>query len=102
LLRSAVGFYLRGGQAQQAEAALRRLARSQREEPAAWARRTLAVLLAASGDYRRSNEALKLLDENAALHNDPQDERARALVLGTRPGERQRSIRTLEESFTRL
>ncbi len=59
-------------------------------------------MLASSGDYRRSGQALNLLAENASRRNDPEDERAKAIVLGTRPGERQRSIKTLEESFVRL
>jgi tetratricopeptide (TPR) repeat protein len=105
LLRSAINFYLRGGQTPQAEALLNRLAQWRRpggEEPAAWARRVLALLLASSGDYRQTDRALALIDQNLTDRPTPQDERARALVLATRPGERRRSIRTLEDSFSRL
>jgi tetratricopeptide (TPR) repeat protein len=106
LLRGAANFYLRGGQAKEAEAALRALVRSRQrgaEATAAWARRVLAVLLAASGDHRRTGEALALLDENQkGGRSDPEDERARAVVLAVRPGERRKSIQVLEASFDRL
>jgi tetratricopeptide (TPR) repeat protein len=101
LLRGAANFYLRGGQTREAEAALRALTRSRQkgaEEAVAWSRRVLAVLLAVTGGYRRTGEALALLDETAT----PEDERARALVLAVRPGERRQSIKTLEKSFERL
>jgi tetratricopeptide (TPR) repeat protein len=62
----------------------------------------LALVLASSGDYRRSEQALHLLAENASRRNDPEDERAKAIVQAMRPGERQGSIKTLEESFVRM
>jgi tetratricopeptide (TPR) repeat protein len=105
LLAAAAQFYLRGGQTQQAEPMLRQLAQLRKadaEETAAWARRALALVLIVGGDYRKSEQALKLLDENAARRNDPEDERVRALVLAARPGERRRAIRILEDSFARL
>ncbi len=104
-LRSAAQFYLRGGQTKEAEPVLLRLTQLRQpgtEEAAAWGRRTLALVLASSGDYRRSGQALNLLAENASRRNEPEDERARAMVQAMRPGERQRSIKTLEESFVRL
>ena len=71
-------------------------------EPVLWARRTLALALAASGDYKQSKDALGLLDQNLQERNAPEDQRTRAIVLALRPGGRKESIQTLEESFTRL
>ena len=67
-----------------------------------WARRSLALALAASGDYQRSKEALDLLNQNLRERNAPEDQRAKAIVLASRPGGRRDSIQALEDSFTRL
>ena len=103
-LHHAVAFYLRGGDVAKATPLLHQIidAPGQTDaEPVLWARRTLALALAASGDYKQSKDALGLLDQNLQERNAPED-RARAIVLALRPGGRKESIQTLEESFTRL
>ena len=65
----------------------------------AWARRSLALAWASSGDYKQSQEALDLLNENLRNHKTPEDQRAQALVLAMRPGGRREAIQELEESF---
>ncbi len=104
-LRAAVAFYLRGGDVAKATPLLHQIidAPGQTDaEPVLWARRTLALALAASGDYKQSKDALDLLDQNLQERNAPEDQRVRAIVLALRPGGRKESIQTLEESFTRL
>jgi tetratricopeptide (TPR) repeat protein len=66
VLRNAAAFYLRGGQGARAEPHLRGLlaAAGAAAEDVAWARRELAVALAARGDYRQSRAALALLEAN--------------------------------------
>ncbi len=104
-LRAAASFYMRGGDVQKAAPFLRQIIDAPDQaggEPVLWARRTLALALAASGDYKQSQEALDLLDQNLRERNAPEDQRVRAIVFALRPGGRRESIRTLEESFTRL
>ena len=104
-LRAAASFYMRGGDVQKAAPLLRQIVDAPDQaggEPVLWARRTLALALAASGDYKQSQEALDLLDQNLRERNAPEDQRVRAIVFALRPGGRRESIRTLEESFTRL
>jgi tetratricopeptide (TPR) repeat protein len=105
-LRETAGFYLRGGDVPKATPLLQQIidAPSQQAdaEPVLWARRTLALALAAGGDYAKSKNALDLLDQNLRERKTPEDERARAIVLASRPGGRRDSIRTLEASFNRL
>ena len=95
-------FYLRNNQTAKAEPHLRALAGGDGSD-ANWARRTLALAMAVSGDYRKTREALEMLDKNLnGGHPAPEDHRARALVLALRPGGRQASIQTLEESFLQV
>jgi cellulose synthase operon protein C len=95
-------FYLRNGQAAKAEPYLRELATGDNSD-ANWARRTLALSLAVSGDYKKTREALEFLDKNInGLHAAPEDHRARALVLALRPGGRRASIQEMEESFLQV
>ena len=105
-LRAAAAFYLRGGDVRKATPLLQQISdapgRQADSEPVLWARRTLALALAAGGDYAQSKRALDLLDENLRLRKTPEDERARAIVLASRPGGRRESIRTLEDSFSLL
>jgi tetratricopeptide (TPR) repeat protein len=107
VLRSATGFMLRHGPSSEAQRLLRKLMALTPAAPedAAWAKRTLAVLLAASGDYGQWREAMTLVglredaepprSKDAAL----EDQRARAVVLAANQSrkQRQRAVRLLEE-----
>jgi predicted Zn-dependent protease len=97
--RALAAFYLRTEQGAKAEPLLRSL--SQGDGPdAARARRSLALCLGATGDFAKSEEALKLIDANlGGKWSGPEDERARTIVLAMRPGDRRASIQMLEESF---
>lgn len=95
-------FYLRNAQPAKAEPLLRELAAGDGAD-ASWGRRTLALSLAVSGDYQKSRTALEMLDKNLnSLWSSPEDQRARALVLAMRPGDRRESIKALKESFLRI
>jgi tetratricopeptide (TPR) repeat protein len=95
-------FYLRIGQGLKAEKLMRSLAATDGPD-ACWARRTLALALAVTNDYQKTREALDLLEKNLkSTWTSPEDQRARAMVLATRPGERRASIEALEESFVRV
>jgi tetratricopeptide (TPR) repeat protein len=91
-LRSAADFFLRTGPPDEAVPLLRKLGESSVEASAAeaaWARRHLALILAAAGDLARFTEALALLDQN--LQAEPRsaaDLRARASVLATQKNRR--------------
>ena len=101
-LRDAAAFYLRGGDVKKAESLLHRLIDDEgRDDPAAaaWGRRSLALAWASTGDYKQSQAALDLLDENLRSRKTPEDERAKALVLASRPGGRPEAIQQLETSF---
>jgi tetratricopeptide (TPR) repeat protein len=107
VLRSATAFMLRHGPSGQTQQLLRKLmaAAPRAPEDAAWAQRTLAVVLAASGDYGQWREALTLVglredaeppkSKDAAL----EDQRTRAVVLAANQSrkQRQRAVRVLEE-----
>jgi predicted Zn-dependent protease len=102
LKRSCATFYLRNGQGAKAEPLLRALSPADGPD-SVWARRTLALALAMTGDFAKSGEALELIDSNLnGKWFGPEDERARAVVLALRPGGRGASIQTLEDSFTRV
>jgi cellulose synthase operon protein C len=95
-------FYLRTGATAKADPVLRSLAAGDGPD-ASWARRTLALSLAVTGDYQKTRESLELLDKNLkSVWTGPEDQRARAMVLALRPGERRASITALEESFVRV
>jgi tetratricopeptide (TPR) repeat protein len=101
-LRAVADFFTRTGDAAGAEPALRRLLAlgpKVPDEAAAWARRALAVTLVAHGGYPRFREAIALLDQNAAKGRPTgDDERARALILATRPERRKEAIALLERN----
>jgi tetratricopeptide (TPR) repeat protein len=110
--RAAAGFYLRTGQPREAEPHLRKLIDLQAKsaEDAAWARRILAIVLAAGGDYQQARDALALLGvvddmESSRLPEGGsiEDQRARALVLATQKSHRQRrkAITILENVLNR-
>jgi Tfp pilus assembly protein PilF len=98
-VRAAARFYLQIGRTDVAAGLLQRIVdrkvRSATEQDAAWARHGLAVMLAASTDYRSFQKALGLvemrLDESGALKevaiesrpHDSDDALARARVLAT-------------------
>ena len=99
VLRNVAGFYMRCQRPKDAEPLLRRVVAGQvRASPAevGWARRALAMVLAAGGSFRQFNEALALvglrLDDAGQVAEDrpvPAEEateevRARARVLATR------------------
>lgn len=106
VLRAQANFYLRRGQLSRAEPIFRRLiSLTSTRSPAlaGWARRTLALALAATGDYERFREALRLIDENATSQRpSADDQRIRALILARQPKERREAIRNLESSFARV
>jgi tetratricopeptide (TPR) repeat protein len=90
-------FDLRLNRAAAAETLLRRLLDSGRDASAAdraWARRELAMILAASGDGAKYDEASALLVPGPKA--GAADRRARAFVLGARPEGRQEALRRLE------
>ncbi len=103
LLREAALFHLRAGELAAAHGHLRNLIAGQAAEGTArWARRTLALSLAATGDFARSKEALALMDENVRRPTPAiEDQRARALVLALRPGKQREAIAALEQSFAK-
>jgi tetratricopeptide (TPR) repeat protein len=103
--RSAASFYLRAGQTDKAIPLLKQLVAAKgpnAEANAAWARRSLALALAASGDYQKSGDALALIEENLRRRGSvPEDLRVKAIVLGVRAGGRRDAIVALEDSFLR-
>lgn len=93
VLRSVTGFYLRRGQLGQAEPILRQIIDGKVKGSMAdqgWARRSLALALAAAGDYRRFPDALALvgltwdatgqIDEKPNHPTDSAEDEARAQV----------------------
>jgi tetratricopeptide (TPR) repeat protein len=95
-------FYVRVGEQAKAEKLMRSLAATEGPD-ACWARRTLALSLAVTADYQKTREALELLDKNLkSAWTSPEDQRARAMVLAMRPGDRKDAIGALEESFVRV
>jgi len=105
-LRGMASFYLRAGEPKKAEPHLRQLISSSAggaEVTVRWARRSLAIALAAERDFQQSRRALELIEENLKERPDaPEDQRAKALVLALQPGGRRESIRALESSYARL
>ncbi len=114
-LSRATDFDLAGGRVKEAESRLRRVVesagpRSSETATSAWARRTLAVLMAAEGDPQRSLKALEILGgpggqaSGLAEGEIPiEDLRARAQVLAMQPGResRRRAIATMERILDR-
>jgi predicted Zn-dependent protease len=98
-LPSVAAFYTRIGQPGRAEPLLRKLLDRRTRAPEAtraWARRTLALGLAATGSYRLFREAVALLDENKG-GGPAEDRQTRALVLATQPAHRRQAMRLFEE-----
>jgi tetratricopeptide (TPR) repeat protein len=96
-------FYLHSDQSSRARPILRALLNGQTQSPpdlAAWALRELALELAAEGTEASWREALTLLD-GPARAGSVADQRASALVLGTRPEHRREALRTIEDTISR-
>lgn len=106
VLQGIASFYVRAGQLQEAQPYLRRINDefpNKAPEAAAWARRTLALLLTLAGDYQQAREAL-LSFEKAERAKGPGgdaalDQRTRAWLLAMQKNqqERRQAIRLLEE-----
>jgi tetratricopeptide (TPR) repeat protein len=98
-------YYLRTGASAKAEPLLKQLIDAANVQLGvnAWARRSLAVILATKGDFASYRQAQALVQEN--LRQNPvssEDLRTRALILSTRPGPRRDLIKDLERSFTSI
>jgi len=96
-LRKLASFFLRHGNITKAEPHLERLLDGSAEAPdgtVAWARRKLALTLAARGDYQSFKRALTLIDQNPG--EAMVDRRTKALVLATQPSRRAEAIRLFE------
>jgi tetratricopeptide (TPR) repeat protein len=98
-LRQLVGFYQRAGAPAKAIAPLRRLLASRAaQKDVLWARRTLAVCLAAADGYPQFREALDLVEKNLAAEPGSQpDLRAKSRILGSRPSHREEALRLLRQ-----
>src|SRR5262249_32972316 len=104
VFRGAAAFFLRTGQPGKAEPYLRGLLDMRNKVAAAeqaWALRSLAALLAQSGDARQFREALTLLGSVPEDNQTVEDQCARARVLATRPGRRGEAIRLLQAARRR-
>jgi tetratricopeptide (TPR) repeat protein len=118
IVRLVAGFYLRTGRLQDAGPLLSRIVEGKTNASAsdlAWARNGLALVLVASGDYRRLSEAVSLVgltidadgnlvETKAAAADTSEDAlRARARVLSTqtRKKARTRAIALLEDLSAR-
>ncbi len=105
LLMGLADFFLRADQPAQAVPMLRRLLEPAADAPAAMvvrARRQLAAALGRDGNVRNYQEALALLDSNARGGvSAPADIRARALVLGSQPGQQEQALALFEKSLRR-
>ena len=105
-LRAVASFHLRGGRLGDAEPLLSRIIGIKGAmADAAWARRLLATVMAAGGDYQRSLKAVEILglSDDAApgqarAEVSDEDLRTKAKVLALRPGraDRRKAISVLE------
>lgn len=107
VLRAAAAYYLREGLRPTAQPVLQQLLqrRGLPEVDVAWARRGLALCLCAETGYASYREALRLIDDNLRTAINPAaDERARAVVLASRPSvvNRRVAIALLEKWDARL
>jgi predicted Zn-dependent protease len=102
-MRAAAETALLSNQLSTSEGYLAQLARLGGEAPddASWARRTLAILMAASGDPSKRREALDRLGPEVAGSGGPSVEelrtRAQVLALQVDPESRRQAIRLLEQ-----
>ncbi len=103
-LQAVANFHLRRGEVSKAEPLLRKLmapdTKASAAEEAA-ARRTLALALISGGGYRRSQEALELVNRNLAARKNTEDLRAKAVVLASQAATRREAIRIYEDLVNR-
>jgi tetratricopeptide (TPR) repeat protein len=102
LLRAAAEFCRRTDQPRYGEMFLRKLLAAPQlpADQVPWARRQLALVLAEVGTRERYDEALALLDRNADPRGRTGDEeRARAVVLASQPGQQREALRRYEASL---
>jgi tetratricopeptide (TPR) repeat protein len=103
LLQVLAQFYLRRSEPEKAAPYLRQLMERPGQhagEYLTWARRTRALQLVLSRDYRQTALALDLVQQNLAENpTSAEDLRAKAAVLAARPGDRKTAIRTLENTL---
>ncbi len=106
VLRNAALFFRKLGDLETAERHFRTLMAMQTKAPedAAWARRTLAIGLAATGDYQRSQTAMALLGltdgpdrPQSGIKESVENRRAQAVVLAA-----QKNTRHRREAIARL
>jgi tetratricopeptide (TPR) repeat protein len=98
VLRNFATFYIITGRSAKAEPLLAKLADSKgkaSEASRAWARRTLAVLLALRGTYHNYQEARAMLKDHVEDTTD--DRKAWALILTTRSETRREAIKQFEQ-----
>jgi Tfp pilus assembly protein PilF len=100
VLRQAASFFARQRKEAKAEKCLRTLLRPDArasEAMTAWARRSLALVLAIQGGYDRFKEAESILKKPGNNEQESQEDRlARASVLATRPDHRAEAIEAIE------
>jgi tetratricopeptide (TPR) repeat protein len=100
LLRQLASFYLQSGAAEKSQPLLRTLLRPGGGVPAsdvAWARRNLALAIAAGGSYQQFKEGLSCLDASPTTEADLDDLRVKARLLATRPAYYGDAIRLYEQ-----
>ena len=100
VLARVAGFFARSGQVTRSEEVLRRMLTAPSPNPErthGWARRHLAMLLAETGNYQKYQEALGLLDQIPSP--SAEDQRARAVVLSTRPEHRAQALALMEQAY---
>lgn len=97
--RQRIMFFQRTGQSDKALAFLNKAKDSTAQDIARWARRYLAIIMLGNPDvYNQRKSALALIEQNlAAAPNDPEDLKARAMILTVDPVTREEGIRTLRQ-----
>jgi len=89
-------FYSRTGEKAKAETTLRKILDSKPPDNITrQARRSLALILAFGGNFKRLKEAQTLVDSNEG--NTPQDRRVKALLLAMQPLHRKEAIKQFED-----
>jgi tetratricopeptide (TPR) repeat protein len=100
VLRVVADFYQRRNQFGRSQPLLRAILDPKRKAApgdVAWARRNLALGLAAGDEYQEFLDALQLIEINLQARTRSFDDlRARAVILATRPSHRQEALRTFE------
>ncbi|MCS6864655.1 MAG: hypothetical protein RMJ56_17645 [Gemmataceae bacterium] len=98
-VRQLIQFLQRTGQSRPANELLNQAIRSPAPDIARWARRRLALTLLTGGDgYNQRTTAMQLIEQNLATNpNDPEDRKARAVILTVDPATRAEGVRILRE-----